>query len=177
MSDPFIGQITMFAGPYVPEGWAACDGSLLQIQANQVLFALLGTTYGGDGVQTFALPDLRGRAVISTGTMPGGTIAWALGTKDGQETVTLTESQIPAHTHAFTAASNSATQTSPVTAYFGADLPSENSYSATGALTPLVDGCISMEFGLPTQQPHNNMAPFIAINYIIATGGTYPSPQ
>src|SRR6476661_6056725 len=98
MGEPFIGEIRMFAGNFAPAGWAFCDGAILQISGHDALFNLIGTTYGGDGQQTFALPDLQGRIPVHAGAGSDG-ITYQLGEKGGTETVTLTTSQIPAHTH------------------------------------------------------------------------------
>ncbi len=167
--DPFIGQIRIFAGNFAPDGWLFCDGSLLPIAQYDVLFALLGTTYGGDGASTFGLPDLRGRTPIHQGFGPDGQ-NYVIGEMLGSETVTLTPDQLPAHTHAFTASSavantpnpanNYLAQSSQVSAFFG-DNPSIAMQN--NSLTP-VGG----------SQPHENRMPFLTTSFIIAYEGIFP---
>jgi microcystin-dependent protein len=164
MANPFIGEIRLFAGNFAPQGWAFCDGSLQAIAQNDVLFALIGTTYGGDGQQTFALPDLRGRVPLHQG---GG---FVIGQLAGTESVTLTAAQLPAHSHSLKASSAT-----------GAAVPAggvlaANSVSVYGTGTPptsMAPQAISPAIG--GGQPHNNMAPFAAVSYIISLFGIFPT--
>lgn len=169
MSEPFIGEIRMFAGNFAPRGWQFCQGQLLSIAQNSALFSILGTTYGGNGMTTFALPDLRGRVPLGPG-QGLGLSPRTLGEQGGVETVTLISTQIPAHTHALNASSATPTTADPG----GALLP-------TGASRIYAGGAPSAQLS-PTSigvaggsQPHQNMQPFLAMNYIIAVEGIYPS--
>ncbi|MEL7450443.1 MAG: tail fiber protein [Pseudomonadota bacterium] len=173
MPDPFIGEIRMFAGNFAPRNWALCDGQLLPISQYSALFSLLGTHYGGDGRSTFGLPDLRGRAPMHAGQGPGLTPR-SVGQKGGEETVTLTEAQIPAHRHLVHVRNDSGNSPEPANrvpaiesktdADYG-DLPSPPADSFDAS-------CVSMTGG---GQAHDNMAPFQCINFIIAIQGLYPS--
>lgn len=155
--EPFIGMITLFAGNFAPKGWAFCQGQLLPISQNSALFSLLGTTYGGDGVTTFALPDLRGRAPIQQGQGPGLS-NYVLGEITGTENVTLTNTQLPAHTHSIVAA-------------VGA--PSGTIRALEGQLTDSpIDETIGVTGG---GEPFPVVQPILAINFIIALEGVYPS--
>lgn len=173
MSDPYVGEIRLFAGTFAPANWAFCDGSLLSISQNTALFSLLGTTYGGNGTSTFALPDLRGRVPVHMGFGPGLS-NYALGQQGGSENVTLTSQQLPTHTHTAKCATtnNLGTQSSPAGNYWstdgGANTEAYNSASDNSAMAASVVG--------PTggSQPHNNMQPFQVVNYIIALNGIYP---
>jgi len=166
MSEAYIGEIRIFAGNFAPLNWSFCDGSLLAISEYEALFTLIGTTYGGDGIQTFALPDLRGRIPYSfTSHAP-------LGLSSGTETVTLLASQMPAHNHLLEA-SISASQNSPIGNFFGTN-PTVSRYaddngSDTGLMGPAVLGFTG------GNQPHNNIMPSLCINYIISLFGIYPS--
>lgn len=166
MSSPYIGEIRLFAGNFAPVGWQFCDGSLLPISENDTLFNLIGTTYGGDGQSTFAVPDLRSRVPIHQGT------GFALAQAAGEETVTLTVNQIPSHTHA--AGGNDTTtnsSTSPANNLWRNW--QDNQFAAPPANTTMNVGAIAAAGG---SQPHDNMLPFVAINYIISLFGIYPSP-
>lgn len=164
MSSPYVGEIRIFAGNFAPVGWAFCDGSLLPISDNDTLFNLIGTTYGGDGQSTFALPDLRSRVPMHVG--PG----YALGQNDGEETVTLTTAQMPVHTHAALANTTNATSTTP-----------QNNVWAGGSLTQFSDQQTNAQLAPSTlqsaggSQPHDNMLPFVAVNFIISLFGIYPT--
>jgi microcystin-dependent protein len=167
MSGPYIGEIRMFAGNFAPAGWMFCEGQLLAIAENDVLFNLIGTTYGGDGQSTFALPDLRGRLPIHQGS------GFTLAQNGGVEQVTLTLNQIPAHTHGFLASGNPAsgnipanqlpaiTQAATITPY-GTDAPqvqlSPNSVGSVGG-----------------SQPHDNFQPYLCVDFIISLFGVFPS--
>lgn len=162
--DPYLGQILLVPYNYAPQGWAFCDGQLLSIQQNTALFALLGTTYGGDGRTTFALPDLRGRAPIHEGRGLGLS-DYPLGASGGHETVTLLESNLPPHSHFLPAPA--AEQTS--------DRPSAN-------LTPAIGNAYGDPAGTPGRtaatgggQPFDNRSPYLVMNYIIALEGIFPA--
>ena len=162
-----IGEIRLFGGNFAPRGWALCNGSLLQISSNQALFSILGTTYGGDGRSTFALPDLRGRVPLHVGQGPGLSNR-TLGGKGGEEQVTLTEQQVAPHRHTVNASPARGTENLPK-----GNVPagSDNTY-ATGGRDKMHADMIDLNSG---GQPHNNMPPFIGLNYIICMIGIYPS--
>jgi len=171
MSDPFIGEIKMFAGNYAPSGWAFCDGSLLSISANSALFSLLGTIYGGDGKTNFALPDLRGRAPMHFGAGPGLS-SRTIGTKSGTETVTLTTSQIASHNHTLMGGQDVANTQNPTGNVLAQD-SNANFYNPNpGNTVQLNAASISSTGG---NQLHENMQSFLVIPYIIALQGIYPS--
>jgi len=166
VSSPFIGEIRMFGGNFAPQGWAFCDGSLLPISENDALFNLIGTTYGGDGQSTFALPNLSSSVPVHVG--PG----FALGQAGGEETVTLTTNQIPAHSHVPQASSNPGTQSGPANGLWAASSPSLNEYSAAApglAMNPVTVGQAG------GSQPHDNMLPFLGVNFILSLFGIFPS--
>ncbi|MFN3202076.1 MAG: phage tail protein [Bradymonadia bacterium] len=172
MSEPFIGQIVMFAGNFAPRGWAFCDGQLLAINSNQALFAILGTTYGGDGRTTFGLPDLRGRFPMHPGNGPGLSPR-QLGARSGQETVTLNVTQIPSHNHNATleVSNTAADDHQPAGNYLGA--------ASADVYTQTRSGNESLNSGATTNtggnQPHDNMPPWQTVNFIIALQGVFPS--
>lgn len=179
--EPFIGEIVIFGGNFAPRGWAFCDGQLLAISQNTALFSILGTTYGGDGRTTFALPDLRSRAPIGPRNGPGLS-DYKLGQRGGVETVTLNITQIPSHTHvasgttkaSFTPPFGGGTQTNPNGANFsgsGSKLYSTSANNVTMAANN-VDVRIGNTGG---SLSHENRQPFLAINYIIALVGVFPS--
>ena len=169
MADPFIGEIRMFAGNFAPVGWAFCDGQLQSIANNTALFALIGTYYGGDGVNTFALPDLRGRVPIAQGT--GAVLtARVIGERVGTETVTLTSAQMPAHTHTQIASSSPAS-----TSAGPSGMPATPASAAIYGATPNTDFAAAAVAGAGGGQPHDNMAPFTALNFIIALYGIFPT--
>jgi microcystin-dependent protein len=175
MATPFIGQITLFAGNFAPRGYAFCNGQLLPIQQYTALFSLLGTTYGGNGQTNFALPDLRGRVPIHAGQGPGLS-NYQLGQRAGQEAVTLTASEIPSHGHT---ASVNASSGAPNTVSPGGAVPAVsaqgNAY-ATGSPTLTAMSASAATVGLAgNNQPHTNMQPYLALNFIIALQGIYPS--
>jgi microcystin-dependent protein len=171
MAQPYIGEIRMFAGNFPPNGWMFCDGAPLAISENDALFQLIGTTYGGDGQETFNLPDLRGRVPIHMGTGPDGT-TYQIGEMAGVESVTLSTQQIPSHTHAWVASQNVGDQISPagnVTAQttggieiYIEDFPAQNMNSQV----------VQPQGG---SQPHENMQPYLGINFIISLFGIFPS--
>ena len=171
--DPILGQIILFAGNYAPSGWAFCNGQLLPISQNTALFSLLGTTYGGNGQTTFALPDLRGRAPIHFGQGVGLT-NYNLGETGGEESVTLTQTEMPAHFHNFAPSCNSqasAAQPSPANGYLCASPEGSPLYASTTD-AQMGAGNSQMAGG---NQAHENRSPFLALNYIIALTGVWPS--
>ena len=165
MSSPYIGEIRMFGGNFAPQGWAFCNGQLLPISQYDTLFILIGTTYGGDGQTTFALPNLQSRVPVHAG--PG----FALGQAGGTESVTLTASQIPAHTHTLNADENSGTQLGPANNVL-AQTQNPLMYR-TIAPTLAMNGSSVQPAG--GSQPHDNMLPFVAVNFIISLFGIYPT--
>ncbi|SFF00444.1 Microcystin-dependent protein [Paenibacillus algorifonticola] len=168
MSEAYIGEIRMFAGNYAPEGWARCEGQIMSISENETLYVLLGTTYGGDGQTTFALPDLRGRLPIHQ------TASYPLGAKGGSENVTLTTTQLPAHTHFPTAAQIAGNASSPQNnTWAKAAVYSTGNDSSNNPLprAPMNYGNLSLFGG---SQPHNNMMPSLTISFIIALSGAFP---
>ena len=175
MSEPFIAEIRIFAGNFAPRGWAFCDGQLLPIAQNTALFSLIGTIYGGDGRTTTALPNLQGRAPMHPGRGPGLT-ARRLGQRVGVETVTITEAQIPSHTHtmrATTAGANAATPSNTTAlARSAAVLRIYQSAASNTTLVDLASETLSTTGG---GQAHTNLQPFLTMNFIIALQGTFPA--
>jgi microcystin-dependent protein len=169
MAEPFIGQITLFAGNFAPRGWAFCNGQELMIAQNTALFSILGTTYGGNGQTTFALPDLRGRVPVHPGQGPGLTNR-NLGETGGGEQMQLEVSHMPAHVHPLRATTTTATSTIPTNRVLAAS-PGTNIYG-TNANTSMAGG---MSRAVGGGQPHNNMQPWQCINYIIALEGIFPA--
>jgi len=167
---PFIGEIRMFAGNFAPQGWVFCDGQLLPIAENTALFNLIGTTYGGDGEQTFALPDLRGRVPVHQGTSSG--LSTILGQVGGVEEVTLTAQQIPLHSHPLMAAATPALATAEPTGSLPA-IASTALYSVPASGTLAMDPAAVGASG--GSQPHTNLAPFLCVNFIISLFGIFPS--
>jgi microcystin-dependent protein len=168
MSLPYVGEIRLFAGNFAPAGWAFCDGQLLSIAENDVLFELIGTTYGGDGQQTFALPDMRGRVPLHQGT---GQSSYGIGQAGGAETVALTSAQIPPHTHGLRASTQAATLAHDGTEALGAS--TKANYYGAGDPTLAMDAKAMTSIG--QGHAHNNLAPFVALNYIISLFGVFPS--
>ncbi len=170
--DPILGTIILFAGNFAPQGWALCNGQLLPISQNAALFSILGTTYGGDGVQTFGLPDLRGRVPISAGQAVTGTV-YALGETGGVENVTLLSSQMPQHNHLMNASTSAlGNGASPANSFLAEGGSATKIYAttATSGVT-LNPQAVSLAGG---SQPHENMQPYQVFNYIIATQGVFP---
>lgn len=164
MSEPFLAEIKIFGFNFAPRGWAFCDGQILPINQNQSLYSLLGTTYGGDGRTSFALPELRGRVPVHVGN------GFTLGQKSGVETVTLSSAEMPNHTHQFNASStagNSPTPSNNVLAQVGAAL-----YTDATNLTPLASSAITSTGG---SQSHDNMQPYTTLSFCIALQGLFPS--
>jgi microcystin-dependent protein len=166
MSSPFIGEIRMFAGNFAPVGWAFCNGALIPISENDALFNLIGTTYGGDGQNTFALPNLQSRVPVHVG--PG----FALGQSGGTESVTLTVSQIPAHSHVPQANNAPGTQVSPANGVWASTSPALNNYSNVAPSVTMDPAACGSSGG---SQPHDNMVPFLVINFILSLFGVFPS--
>jgi microcystin-dependent protein len=171
MPTPFVGEVRIFAGNFAPNGWAMCNGQLLSIAQNNALWNVLGTAYGGDGVTTFALPDLRGRAPIHPG-QGAGLSSYTRGQSGGVETVTLSGNQMPSHTHTVNGSSSNGFTDNP-----GGSLQAR-SPSAIPRFGPTPDTNLadSAVAGAGSGQPHNNMGPSIALNFIIALSGTTPTP-
>jgi microcystin-dependent protein len=169
MSEPFLGEIAIFGFNFAPRGWAMCNGQILPISQNTALFSLLGTTYGGNGQTTFALPDLRSRVPVHEGQGPGLS-SYDLGQTGGSENVTLTTPQLPLHTHGFTVnASSAATSKSPA-----GNNPAAFGTVAYGSTADLQMGPDTTS---PTgdSAPHNNVQPYLTLNFCIALEGIFPS--
>ena len=166
MGQPYVGEIRMFAGNFAPAGWMFCEGQILPISDYETLFNLIGTTYGGDGQSTFALPDLRGRIPLHFGN--GTTLAES----GGVETVTLNINQIPSHTHAVLASSNQQTRTSPVSAFLagGPDIYLQDG-NANQTMNPATVGSVG------GNQSHDNFQPYLCVDFIISLFGIFPSPS
>ncbi len=167
MAQPYIGEIRLFAGNFAPAGWQFCNGALLPISEYDTLFALIGTTYGGDGESTFAVPDLQSRVPIHQGN------GFVLAETGGVESVTLTPTQIPAHSHPLLAT------TAPGTS----NTPAGNLLAQTSSVTPYINDAPTSPMAAASvgstggSQPHNNMQPFLAVTYIISLYGIFPSPS
>ena len=172
MSTPYVGEIRLFAFPRIPQGWMACDGSLQPISEYEVLYTLLGTTYGGDGQRTFGLPDLRGQLPLHQGKLNGNT--YVLGQAAGTESVTLLPAQMPAHSHIFTASAAAATDTAPGPA----SLPAA---TAQNLYLDKTEGATSINLFTPSTsftggtQPHDNTMPTLPLSMCIAWAGIFPS--
>jgi len=176
MSEPFVAEIRIFAGNFAPRSWALCNGQIIAISQNTALFSLLGTTYGGDGRTTFALPNLQGRVPMHPGSGPGLTTR-RLGEHIGTETVTLTEAQMANHTHTMRGSEDTGTSNDP-TGCIPAKFPGErggapNAYQS--APTNWVQMASSILGTTGGNSAHNNMQPYLALNFIIALQGIYPS--
>jgi microcystin-dependent protein len=175
MSEPFLGQIMIFGGNFAPRGWAFCNGQLLSIAQNSALFSLLGTTYGGDGVTTFGLPDLRGRVPMHWGQGPGLTNR-VLGESSGSETVTLLSTQIPAHNHLMQASTTDANQASPANNICAPVLDSQGAagfeFSNAAPNATMNPAAIAASGG---SQPHENLQPYLCLSFVIALEGLFPS--
>jgi microcystin-dependent protein len=175
--DPFVAEVRIFPFNFAPKGWALCDGQLLPLSQNTALFSLLGTTYGGDGKVTFALPDFQGRAALGQGQGPGLSL-YDLGEEIGTETVTLLTTEIPVHNHAFSATSDQGTTASSagnqLAKAFGGSKQASftgeylNTNSPNVAMSPFSTGVTGGSL------PHNNMQPYLTLNFCIALQGVYP---
>jgi microcystin-dependent protein len=175
MANPFIAEIRMFGGNFAPTGWALCDGQIMPISQNTALFSLLGTTYGGDGKSTFALPNLQGAAPLGFGQGPGLSLR-DLGETGGEAAVTLLQSAIPAHTHAALCNAASGGQASPVGGVWAKGATrrtSVNAYSTTNnASAAMSPNALAAAGG---SLPHNNMSPYLGLTFIIALQGVFPA--
>lgn len=171
MSEPFIAEIRIFAGNFEPRGWAFCNGQLLPVSQNTALFSLLGTTYGGDGHTTMQLPDLRGRAAMHPGRGPGLT-SKRLGQRGGVEEVILNEAQIPSHNHTFKSSNSEGTSTDPAGNVFATMPDSTPVYTSSPT-----DGELHLTTlgNVGDEQSHDNMQPYLVLNFIISLNGLYPS--
>jgi microcystin-dependent protein len=169
VAQPYVGEIRMFGGNFAPAGWMFCDGQLLSISENETLFNLIGTTYGGDGQVTFALPDLRGRIPIHQGNNQGNT--YFMAESSGVETVTLTVNQLPNHTHPMMASLSNANN-SPENAVLAQPTTLDLYRAATVPDSPMDSKAISLVGG---SQPHDNMQPYLCVSFIISLFGIFPS--
>lgn len=166
MAQPYVGEIRMFAGNFAPAGWMFCEGQLLPISEYETLFNLIGTTYGGDGQSTFALPDLRGRLPLHQGN------GFILAETGGAEEITLTASQIPSHSHPFLASGSLATDTSPNNTVL-AQTSTFDFYQSTPGNILMASSSVSAVGG---NQPHTNFQPYLCVDFIISLFGIFPSP-
>ena len=173
MSPPYVGEIRMFAGNFAPVGWMFCQGQQLAISENDILFQLIGTTYGGDGESTFNLPNLQSRVPIHMGRGPDGT-NYTIGEAAGTESVTLTTQQIPIHTHAMLGTNNLAQGTAPNNQQVlaGSTEATVKPYGTDAPLTTLNAQSLNSQGG---SQPHENRQPYLAINFIISLFGIFPT--
>lgn len=171
--EPFLGEIDLVSFNFAPKGWAQCNGQLLSIQQNTALFSLVGTFYGGNGINTFALPDLRGRRAVGMG-QGSGLSNYDLGQVGGEETVTLTLGQLPIHTHTARASSAPGTLNSPVNSVWGSQSQVYLYSNAPVGTAAMAGAAIGSTGG---GQPHDNTPPYLVLNYIIALQGIYPSRQ
>lgn len=168
MAQPYVGEIRMFGGNFAPAGWMFCEGQLLPISENATLFQLIGTTYGGDGQSTFALPDLRGRIPIHQGN------GFVLAETGGAEMITLTTSQIPAHSHAFLCSANPPSSKTPINQLPAiAQSATITPYGTDAPIVPLNSQSVGATGG---SQPHNNFQPYLCVDFIISLFGIFPSP-
>ena len=170
MSQPYVGEIRMFGGNFNPNGWMLCQGQLLPISEFETLFNLIGTTYGGDGQSTFALPDLQGRLPIHQGTNPKGGSTYVLAQNGGVEQVTLTVQQIPSHSHPFLATTDIANQGSPNNTLCAQPSVSKLYFAAAGSAV-MAANAVGPAGG---SQPHDNFQPYLCINFIISLFGVFP---
>ncbi|EWT02092.1 tail collar protein [Intrasporangium oryzae NRRL B-24470] len=170
MSDPFVAEIRIVGFTFAPTGWATCDGQLLPISQNTALFSLLGTTYGGDGRTTFGLPNLGGSAPMHPGQGPGLSQRY-LGESGGEQTVTLLQSEMPAHTHSMAASQAEGGDRTPAANLLAAETGGINSYAAPGGVTSMAPSMAGPTGG---NLPHNNMQPYLGLLFVIALQGIYP---
>lgn len=168
MAQPYVGEIRIFAGNFAPAEWMFCSGQLLPISEFETLFALIGTTYGGDGQSTFALPDLRSRIPIHQGA------GFGVAETGGAEQVTLTQNQMPAHAHALTASANAAEATAGPNASLLADAGATQLYSGASPSVAMSAAAVATTGG---SQPHTNLAPYLCVSFIISLFGIFPSPS
>lgn len=172
MSNPFLAEVRIFAGNFAPKGWALCNGQLMSISQNTALFSLLGTTYGGDGKSTFALPNFQGSAPMQQGQGPGLSLR-DLGEIGGEQAVTLLQSEMPVHNHTFTVGTGSRGEVSSPSNNVPANAPSGSAmYSTAASNTSMSPQALSLSGG---SQPHNNMMPYLCLTFIIALQGVFPA--
>ncbi|MDQ1855930.1 phage tail protein [Chryseobacterium sp. WLY505] len=171
-SEPFLGQIAFVPYNFAPKYWAECNGQLLPIAQNQALFSLLGTTYGGNGTTTFALPDMRGRVLVHNGQAPGAPTMYTMGETGGTESVTLLITQMPAHNHTVNAVTAEGNQNTPTNNLPADTKTLDKEYSDTAANTVMKNTMVGNTGG---SQPHENRPPFITLKCIIALAGVFPS--
>ncbi len=171
MSEPFVGEIRMFAGNFAPRGWAFCDGQLLAVSQNDALFSLFGTIYGGDGRTTFGLPDMRGRLPVHAGQGPGLSPR-RLGSKSGEEKVTLTVNHLPSHTHPLRGSTDNGLDSNPQGNHLAASTALQP-YSETEVQDVDMAGTAVTHTG--GSQSHTNLMPFLCVSFIVALFGIYPS--
>jgi microcystin-dependent protein len=176
MSQPFVGEIRMFGGNFAPNGWQFCNGQLLSIASNNVLFALIGTTYGGDGVNTFQLPNLQGRLPVHMGTGPGLS-TYVIGQISGTETVALTSSTMPSHQHNVVATTATATSNLPANALFASTpVPTPGASAAYTTGSPVMGTLLATTVQTAGgNAAHNNLMPFQCVSFIISMFGIFPS--
>jgi microcystin-dependent protein len=168
VASPYLGQILLFAGNFNPRGYAQCNGQLIAISQNDALYSLIGTTYGGDGVTAFGLPDLRGRVPVHQGSLQAG-VTYVIGQSGGAESVELNSNQIPSHTHAVNASTAAGTRPGPAGNVLASGVPM---YIADGVNHTLDPGSVQLT---GSSQTHSNMQPSLAITFLIALSGIYPS--
>jgi microcystin-dependent protein len=168
--DPFVAEIRIFPFNFAPKGWALCDGQLMPISQNTALFSLLGTTYGGDGKSNFALPDMRGNAPMHPGQGPGLSLH-DLGETGGSDTVSLLQSEMPAHTHGWTASNQAGTDQSPINEMFAGGVGGIAMYATPTSITQLNPNALPPVGG---NQPHNNLMSYLTLNFCIALQGVFP---
>ena len=171
MSSPYIGEIRMFGGSFAPAGWAMCAGQLMPISQNETLFNLIGTTYGGDGQETFAVPDVQGRLPIHMGTNPQTGTTYQIGEKAGVESVTINANQTPTHNHALVASTGSGTTGVPT----GNVLASNLQVSLYSQFPPSNNMNANAITSVGGSQPHENMMPYLCITFIISLFGIFPT--
>jgi microcystin-dependent protein len=171
MSQPYVGEIRLFAGNFAPSGWGFCDGSLQSIAENETLFNLIGTTYGGDGQNTFALPDLRSRVPVHTGSLAG--VTYVIGQSGGVEQVTLNSTTLPSHNHAAGCTNADGNSANPA-----GSIPAVNATAlAYGTIPPNVGMNPAIIGNAGGNQPHDNIQPYLCVSFIISFFGIFPSPN
>ena len=171
-TEPFIGEVKLFGFNFAPKGYSTCQGQILSIAQNTALFSLLGTTYGGNGTTTFALPDMRGRVLVHNGQAPGGPTTYTMGQTGGTESVTLTITEMPAHNHTVSAVTAEGNQSTPTNNLPADTKGLDKEYSDTAANTTMKSTMVGNTGG---NQPHENRPPFITLKCIIALAGVFPS--
>ena len=170
MSSPFVAEIRMFGFNFAPTGWAQCNGQLLPLSQNTALFSLLGTFYGGDGKSTFALPNMQGNVPIHQGQGPGLS-DYFIGQESGSSSVTLLNTEMPSHTHSFTASEENVNENNVANNFFGAGETRYIPNSPAPAITPMAFNAVTVAGG---GLPHNNMMPYLVVNFCIALQGIFP---